>query len=132
MRQFAQVISIVKDENIANVLIRKHSACGKCGNCNEGNDMELKVKNNCGAKPGDMVILEMKESRLLNAAMLIYLLPLVGLIIGYLGAIPLGIASEAGRIGLGFLLFAISFMIARLFGKKEEDNYDLEITGILK
>jgi len=131
MRQFAQVISVLDNGDKVEVVIRKHSACGKCGGCHKGDDMKLIVDNDFKAKLGDMVILEMEESNLLNAAVFIYLLPLVGLVVGYLAGVALGIDTELARIGLGLLLFFISFLIARGFGKSHENNYNLKITGIL-
>ncbi|PRX28620.1 RseC/MucC-like positive regulator of sigma(E) [Orenia metallireducens] len=131
MRQFAQVVSVLDNEHKVEVVIKKHSACGKCGGCHKGDDMKLIVDNDLKAKLGDMVILEMKESNLLNAALFIYLLPLVGLVIGYLAGVALGIDTELGRIGLGFLLFLASFLIARGFGKVQENKYNLKLTGIL-
>ncbi|WP_018247944.1 SoxR reducing system RseC family protein [Orenia marismortui] len=131
MRQFAQVVSTSSGGNKAEVVIKKHSACGKCGGCHEADDMKLVVENTLGAKIGDMVILEMKGSKLLNAALYIYLFPLIGLVVGYIVGVAIGLDSELSRISLGFLLFLFAFMLARIFGKAKSDEYNLKVTGIL-
>ncbi len=129
MRQYAKVISVT--DNHAKVMIRKHSACGKCGKCSSDNNMTVVVNNHLNAKIGDMVILEMEEGNLLNAAILIYFVPLVGLIAGYLLGVGLGFVTELSKIILGLLLFILSFLGARKFGKRQQDEYKVKIISII-
>ncbi len=84
MRQSAEVIDLLDDGRRAEVLIRKHSACGDCGGCEGIKDRMIIVDNPLRAKVGNKVSLELSEKNILVAALLIYLLPIVGLIIGYL------------------------------------------------
>lgn len=73
--------------------IQRQSVCGHCelnNGCGTGaigrllghRSKSLKITNDKGLKPGDQVILGMQERAYLNASLVIYGLPLMGLISG--------------------------------------------------
>jgi len=130
MRRFAQVLSLSDEGNLANVMIRRHSACGNCGKCNTGDNMTLAIDNSFKAERGDMVILELNEGNLVNAALLLYLLPLLGLIIGYLAGVGLGFQLEFSRIMTSLIFFFLSLGVARVYGQRNKEDYDIEMVGI--
>lgn len=74
---------------MAEVIRIRESACSgdchKCSGCGAAQQtMILTAKNPIGAKPGDLVVLESESGPVLKAAVLLYLVPLVLFIIGYL------------------------------------------------
>lgn len=79
------------------VKIKRHSLCSNCknkcqlamGNSHESKEMEISVKNPLGASKGDQVKIEMGEESLVTASLIIYLIPLFGLIAGYFAGINL-------------------------------------------
>ncbi len=126
MKRFAEVIAI-PETGIAKVRIKRHSSCGSCGKCDNGARVEVLVEDSIGVQKGDMVALTLSDSSLINAALLIYLLPLLALIAGYLLAAYLGVASEGVRILLGGVLFVVALVLARYFGQKNNKDYELTI-----
>lgn len=117
------------------VKIERHSACSKCTHkCNlassthESDEIKVKVNNPIGASKGQLVKLEMREEPLVLASLIVYLIPLLGLITGYFAGIwlapTLGYRAGEGIGIIGSLVFlAISFIMVRiidnLLGKKK-------------
>ncbi len=88
------VIGVIAE--IAKVKINRHSDCSNCGLCPGEDAMVLDALNTLDTKPGQRVILEIKEKNILKAAFAVYILPLV---------------AVAGGIYLGYFLASI-FKIA--------------------
>ena len=84
------------------------------------------AENPIGAKPGELVVVESQSGPVLKAAAVLYMLPLVLFIAGYL----LGMQWKLGGL-IGALAFALSIGIAvaydRLVMKKKNTVYT--ITG---
>lgn len=98
-------------DGLAEVLTQKKSACGSCAAKNgcgtslveslfPQRSRALMAKNEVGAKEGDQVILGLDEAALQIASLLVYLVPILGLIAGaLLGAwIGPGMAAGYGEI----------------------------------
>ncbi|WP_408955739.1 SoxR reducing system RseC family protein [Natroniella sp. ANB-PHB2] len=132
MKQYAQVLETLESEKKVKVEVRRHSSCGKCGKCDERNSMMLVINNSLAAKKGDMVVLEIQENDLLSAALMVYLVPLIGLIAGYLLGGALGVEAEAFRISLGFLLFGLTFILARKLGDYRAEKYEAKMVEVVK
>ncbi|MBM7557351.1 SoxR reducing system RseC family protein [Halanaerobacter jeridensis] len=130
MKQYARVISKPDSEQVK-VMVQKHSACGKCGKCSSDDNLVLTLDNTLNVDIGDVVTIEMKGSSILGAAVLVYFLPLLALIVGYIGAGYLGMQTEVTRIALGGLLFALSFLIARKVGEEKEKDYRAEMQEVV-
>ena len=88
VKEYGEVIET--RDNTAVVRVVKNSACSKCdkdcalaGDSHEIKEMSIEVDNPIGAKKGKRVILEMGEKPLMLSALIIYVLPLIGLIGGY-------------------------------------------------
>ncbi|WP_051412165.1 SoxR reducing system RseC family protein [Halonatronum saccharophilum] len=132
MKQVAEVTALLDGGEKAEVLIRKHSACGDCGGCEGIKDRDMIVDNPLRAKVGNQVYLELAEKNILTAAVLIYLLPIVGLIAGYLIGEALGVDSEGLKAFMGFVLFFLSFLIARLYGRSREEDYEFQMIEVIE
>ncbi|NLM44318.1 MAG: SoxR reducing system RseC family protein [Clostridiales bacterium] len=86
MKEVGKILEI--NDGMAKVLIVRHTACGNCGACQVGKEnlnMILTAENTVGGKPGDMVEIELKTENFLFASLIMYGIPLAGLIIGLLG-----------------------------------------------
>ncbi|MBM7624180.1 SoxR reducing system RseC family protein [Sporohalobacter salinus] len=132
MREYAKVIEV--NDNLATVRIQRHGSCDKCGKCGESNDIEVEAKNSIGAKEGDLVTIELRDSNVLGAALVVYLLPLINLFIGYFigqwfsGNYGFGNSDLIGALsGISFLI--ISLFFARKYGEinNSKGKYQPEI-----
>lgn len=73
-----------------------------------------------GLAPGDPVMIGVPEGLLLRAALLVYLLPLVGLLAGALAGQSL--AGEGGSIFLGVGGLALGFLGARIIAQRRQHD----------
>ena len=139
MKQTAQVTRIVAPGYVE-VKVRRTSACASahnCGSCDHCSFMEnapeIKVvaEDPYGAGVGDTVTVESASARVLGAAALLYIVPLVLFFLGYFVGGSLG-WSEAGAIALGgggFLLGLLgAFALDRRM--KKRDNVTFKVVSI--
>lgn len=87
MKQIATVVRIV-DENTAEVIAARQSACGHdCENCSgcgsQGTGLTVRAVGDIPVAPGDKVEI-FTDNRVLGYAALVYLLPIVLFLAGYL------------------------------------------------
>lgn len=131
MEQTVKVLTCAPD-GTAQVLRVRESACSgdchKCSGCGAAKqNMILTAVNPIGAKPGDTVVIRCDSGPVLAHAAVLYLMPLVLFIGGYLAGEHLW---QMGPLvgGIGFVL-AVGAVIAydRLVVKKKKTEYT--ITG---
>lgn len=101
MQQKATVESVQPD-GTATLLVQRQSACSRdchqCGGCGAvSQTLRIRAENPIGAQPGEVVYVESESKTVLFAATLVYLLPAVLFVAGYLTAEAL--ALPAGLIG---------------------------------
>lgn len=125
---------IVKEvrQSTAIVEIKRSSACGEncasCGLC-QNKTMTAEAKNLINAKIGDTVIVETADKKVMNAAFLVYILPLIVMLAGYfIGALK----SETVGIITAFLFLAAAFAAVILTDKKRRQKYLPQIIIIVK
>lgn len=119
-------------EGKAVLAVRRESACSgdchKCGGCGGTEQtLYLTAGNPVGAKKGDIVYFESRSDVVLKGAVLLYLLPLVLFLAGYLAAMSLD--GWAFPIACGG--FVLGFLPATVYNhrlKKHPPNY--EIVGL--
>ena len=112
----ARVVSVQGDT--AEIVMEKQAACGSCSaraGCGTSllstwfgrRQISLRLDNVIAAKPGDTVILGMDESRLQRSSLMLYALPLAGLLIGAISGerafLVLDWPAELGSVLLGLL-----------------------------
>ena len=126
------IVKKIKD-NMAEVEIQRSSACGEscasCGLC-PGQTAVVTASNDIHATVGDRVTIDMADKKVLGAAFLVYIVPLIALIAGYF----IGYAafkSELPSVGIGFLLMAVTFGIIILCDKKLKKRYTPRIVSIV-
>lgn len=118
MPEIGEVIEI-KDHHVV-VALERNEACGKCKACSAGlqtTQMILEAENQCEAVKGDMVEIYLKETNFVKAVLIMYTLPLIGLLIG-LGIGALLFDEELLIIGMGILLTGIAFVLIRVNEKR--------------
>jgi len=114
-QQEGVVLEIIGD--IAKVKTSRHNDCENCGACPGNSAMVLEVLNQVGAKPGQRVVVEVREVNMLKAAFIVYILPLIAVFIGAL----LGgtLAQKFGNESLWFQVAggAVAFVLSVVYIK---------------
>ena len=128
MQQLVKVLKCEPD-GMAQVACLRQSACsGDCHKCSGCGAVEqtmiFTARNPIGARPGDMVTVESATGPLLKAAAVLYLLPLVLFIAGYLVGMQWGVG---GLVGAMAFAASIGLIIAydRLVMKKKNTEYTI-------
>ncbi len=106
MQQQVLVTRLI-DTQYAEVMLKRQSACSgdchHCGGCATPNEViRVKAVNRIGAKPGDTVIVETAGKTIVQAALVVYLVPIVLFFVGWAVGSMLGSGGLGGA--LGFLL----------------------------
>ena len=127
MRTQGKVIRL--DGKYATVLCSRTSACEGChkladgGDCSvcslmgHGKDMETRALNEAEACVGDTVALESDTSRMLGYAALVFLVPVVALLLGYLVS-ELWTSRELYRYVCGAVAFVLAFVGIRIYSER--------------
>lgn len=120
MSQSAIVKNIISEQVVQVALLRQMDCknCDNCGGCPQkpGTELLALAANTVGAQVGDRVEVESVAGSSIGVAVVVYVLPCVGLMLGYfLGqALTLG---ELGSIGMGFLGVLAGFVPAVLLNR---------------
>lgn len=134
MTQDAVVTKVFKN-GMAEVAVTRGTACGSnCGNCEScvfQSELKAFAKNTVNAKPGEKVIIESLSSRIFGATFLVYIVPIIMLIIGYLVAASLSL-SEGMSILLSFAFFALAVALVVVYQRasKKKNPIKFEITQL--
>ena len=119
--------------NIAEVKIMRSSSCGEscasCGLC-PGREAKVFAINDINAAVGDTVIIDMADGKVLGAAFLVYIVPLIMLIIGYFSGYTV-FNSEVLGIIMGFLFMAATFIVIISIDRKIKRKYTPRIVSIV-
>lgn len=131
MEQIVRVRNVHTDGTAQVVLIRQSACsgdCHKCSGCGAAEEtMVFTAKNPVNAKPGDLVKVESATGAVLGAAAMIYLLPLVLFLAGYiLGQMLWGVGVWMGLVAF-VLSIGLSVAYDRLVMAKKKTEYT--ITG---
>lgn len=139
MKECGLVLEVMDQKAVVN--IKRKSACGSCKACEMGKsdvkELNVIAKNEIGAKVNDNVNIIMATPDVLKAAIIVYLIPLIALIVGIgLGTFisrSLNYQSEWISIFTGLVFIAISYLYVRKQDKKLAltKKYDPVITEIL-
>ncbi|NBG88836.1 SoxR reducing system RseC family protein [Isachenkonia alkalipeptolytica] len=139
-------IGIVKkiEGSEAIVEIQRTSACGEsCASCKGGcipTKKYVEAINLPEAKAGQRVKIELQTKKVLNAAIIMYLLPLLSTFIGVLlgiwagGNMGDGSNQEAVGIATGLIFLGLSFLGIRLWdrSRKNREKVEIVISKIIK
>jgi len=110
MRQCGLVTAT--EGSYAKVSMKRHASCGSCNACNMGKEdkaLEIRVKNDIEAQVGQWVAVDMEETDILSAALIVYGIPLLTLlgsvIFGFMLFNALGFVSAYRELVLAFFAF---------------------------
>ncbi len=130
MTQIATVEKLLPG-GYAEISVPRKSACGhdceECAGCGmTGAAIHARAKNDPNAQPGEKVVVESSTKKLLGVVALVYLLPVVGFLLGYF--LSEGLA-ENWRYGIAFLASAASYLPSvfydRYARRKETLTYNI-------
>lgn len=131
MTQDAVVLNSFPD-GTAEVAVTRGTACGSnCGNCESciyQNELHAKALNPLAAKRGQKVIIQSKSAAVYKAEMIVYVMPMLMLIIGYLVADLLG-AADWVCILAGFLSLILGVAVV-VFTQRNKPEFQFEIVRI--
>lgn len=117
MKEVGTVVN-VGNKNIK-VRMERKSACGNCNMCGfKQGDMHVDIttENHLGAKLGDKVEMEMETSTVMFSASIVYILPLVCAMLGFLVGYLLNL-SELGQFGMLMAGVAVGFVAIAIIDK---------------
>ncbi|MEX1350495.1 MAG: SoxR reducing system RseC family protein [Desulfobacterales bacterium] len=113
------------------------SARGSCHGMGGGDEMEVKVINEAGAKVGDRIVLSFETSSLLKATFLLYVFPIlfliVGAVFGQAMASRFDFNPSALSAIMGFTFFFVAVLIIKTTANKlaKKSEYRPKIIKIL-
>lgn len=129
MDQVGQILKV--EDGMAYVKVRRVGGCGdSCGSCSASCDVPpeyINIIDTLGVAPGEFVEIGTDNSRVLGYMMVLYGVPLLGLLLGsVIGFTVLG--SELKGIISGAVGLVVAMIIVKLFDKKtavrsEDINY---------
>lgn len=110
MAEHIGIVTKKESNRFAQVVTDRESACGGCQStphgcqsCLVSAKMESRVANPLGAEPGDLVKIHLSSSGLFTGAAILYLLPILGLLLGaFMGvwaSTVYGLTEMSGSIG---------------------------------
>ena len=121
MTQIATVEKII-DPTHVKIAVPRKSACGhdceECAGCGmTGAAIKAKAKNKAGAQPGQKVIVESSTQKMLGIVTLVYCIPIVLFLLGYLLPALSG-AAVAVQYTLAIIGFVAGVFFAILYDRK--------------
>ena len=124
MTQFAIIKKLTAPDK-AEVEVLRGTACGddcgRCEVCHYASKIRGGGRNDGGAQLGDRVEIEARTSRVLGAAVLVYVVPFVLFFIGYAVAAALNF-SEGLSMVMSFAAFAVGMVIVVIVGRRHRKN----------
>ena len=128
MQQLVKVIRCSQDGTAQVACLRQSACSGDCHQCSGCGAVEqtmlFTAQNPIGAKPGEMVLVESATGPVLQAAAVLYLLPLALFIAGYLVGMQWHICALVGCLAFG-LGIALVVAYDRLIMKKKNTVYTI-------
>ena len=126
------IIIEIFENNMAKVKVGRHGECKNCGACPGDSALVIEAQNLIGAKAGQRVAFEMKETNMLMAAFVVYIAPLVAILIGVaIGqaiAVKFGYSVRGFQIAGGILTFILSILNIKIFDKFAHNNKKMQPT----
>ena len=126
------IVTKLLPNGMAEVAVTRTTACGgNCGSCEScifQSELKTSARNLVDANPGQRVLIESSSSRIYGAALLVYILPLILLLLGFALATLLKL-SEGAAIAMSFaglLLGAVVIVLSqRRRSKKTEITFSI-------
>ena len=124
MEQFGIIVS--NEGQVATVAVRRHASCERCGVCKFGSSSSMLVvaSNEIGAQVGDSVIMELKSSTVLAASAIVYAIPLLLMVIGFLvgprilNFLGVQLNQDIAAFVVGLCMLAVGFAGVHIYDKR--------------
>lgn len=115
-------------DHLAVIQMTRTEACGQCRACLAGmkkEQMIIEADNECNAKVGDWVIMELRNNSFIKAVMILYGIPMVALVAGIvLGYYILYTYIPINREVLSFAVGLLFTAFAYLWIRSKESTWD--------
>lgn len=130
MTERGTVVSLSGDT--AMVKIKRSSACGdNCGSCSGCDNFKIVAAENViNAAVGDSVEISMPSEKVLSAAVIVYVIPIIMLIIGYFIAYAI-LHTESAGILCGLFGMAVAYIITAAMIRKNKNYCKSTVTKII-
>ena len=130
MTQIATVEKVLAG-GYAEISVPRKSACGhdceECAGCGmTGAAIRARARNDVGAQKGDKVVVESSTKKLLGVVALVYLLPVVGFLLGYF--LTEGLMAENWRYVTALAAAALFFLPSVFYDRHARKNESLTYT----
>lgn len=129
MTQIATVQEVMPDGYVTVAVARKSACahdCERCAGCGAvGGAVLVKAHAPIGVRPGQKVEVESRTDQVLGVAALVYLLPLLGFLLGYFLS---GGLAESVRYVLAAAAAALCFLPAVLYDRRVGRRGSIEYT----
>lgn len=130
MESSGKVTSI--DGKKIKVMMFKESSCAHCSGCGEASKLtrEIELEYNPHKQKieiGDIVTFELADSKMLKIGFLVYVLPLIMMMVGFIISNMMG-NSERESVLFSFGALAVTFLLIHLYDRfviKEKVNMDI-------
>lgn len=127
MAEKGQVVEVNDDMLV--VRMTRTEACAHCRACLKGlseQEMIINAVNNCDAKVGDWVDIELYDNGFLTAVLVLYGIPMVALMVGIFIGYFLAPLMGAGNIRepLSFAVGVVFTLLSYLWIKKNQSRWD--------
>ncbi|WAG71604.1 SoxR reducing system RseC family protein [Clostridium sp. CF011] len=137
MKEEEGIIIEIFEDNMAKVKVGRHNECKNCGACPGDSSLVIQAQNFIGAKAGQRIAFETKETNMLMAAFVVYIVPLIAIVVGVIAgqviAKKIGYSVRGFQIGGGILTFILSILNIKIFDEFAHNNDEMQlvITRIL-
>ena len=129
------VVTRLLPNNMAEVAVARTTACGgncpSCESCIFQSELKTLARNRIQARPGQKVVIATRSKEIFGAAVLVYLMPIVLMLLSYAVAAALG-AGEGLRVLVSFLAVLVSagILVLSQRAQKNKDKISFEIVRI--
>jgi sigma-E factor negative regulatory protein RseC len=127
------IVTALLPDGKASVSVQRQTACGgncaSCGGCSYKSILTAVADNSFGAQIGDKVTLRSRTKGVLGAAALVYLLPILSFLLGYLLTAAFGV-GEGVSILVSILCLLLGCGAAAWIGRRRKETIRFEIVSI--
>lgn len=119
-------IVIEGEGSVVKVKVGRHNDCNNCGACPGNSMVVLDVQNPIGAKPGQRVTFEVKETNAVKGAFIVFMLPLIAVFIGaFIGgkiASSISLGLVPCQIAGAIIAFILVLVYIKIYEKNTKNN----------
>ena len=133
IEQKAKITGLLPNGMAQFAVVRQSACSGDCHQCSGCGAVEQTVsavaQNTIGAQPGDLVYVVSRGGAVLWAAVLVYLMPLLGFFCGYFAALALSLPAG----WFGGVAFLLGMVPAFIYNQRRKCNpIKFEIVGFVE